>query len=129
MIRRPPRSTLFPYTTLFRSPAHTRNKSRKRCAFAWDFFLRPETRKGSPKQRSRAEIPDESDEVAGCWIKDTESGSRILLRMRCIGKITDRFQTNHRDNLIIASFAAAGVNKAAHARSLEIRWFFINERN
>src|SRR3712207_8697378 len=23
MIRRPPRSTLFPYTTLFRSPAHT----------------------------------------------------------------------------------------------------------
>src|SRR5258708_24891842 len=24
MIRRPPRSTLFPYTTLFRSPLHTR---------------------------------------------------------------------------------------------------------
>src|SRR2546425_5339021 len=24
MIRRPPRSTLFPYTTLFRSPGHTR---------------------------------------------------------------------------------------------------------
>src|SRR5260221_6997153 len=24
MIRRPPRSTLFPYTTLFRSPAHAR---------------------------------------------------------------------------------------------------------
>src|SRR2546430_12065294 len=24
MIRRPPRSTLFPYTTLFRSPRHTR---------------------------------------------------------------------------------------------------------
>src|SRR2546422_7819836 len=25
MIRRPPRSTLFPYTTLFRSPAHDAN--------------------------------------------------------------------------------------------------------
>src|SRR2546427_8603479 len=25
MIRRPPRSTLFPYTTLFRSPIHLRN--------------------------------------------------------------------------------------------------------
>src|SRR5260221_7988732 len=25
MIRRPPRSTLFPYTTLFRSPAHLRH--------------------------------------------------------------------------------------------------------
>src|SRR3712207_8275699 len=26
MIRRPPRSTLFPYTTLFRSPAHPRGR-------------------------------------------------------------------------------------------------------
>src|SRR3712207_7174001 len=28
MIRRPPRSTLFPYTTLFRSPAHGCNPAR-----------------------------------------------------------------------------------------------------
>src|SRR5690554_7661201 len=28
MIRRPPRSTLFPYTTLFRSEAHRRNQRR-----------------------------------------------------------------------------------------------------
>src|SRR5438270_10473175 len=28
MIRRPPRSTLFPYTTLFRSPAHERSSDR-----------------------------------------------------------------------------------------------------
>src|SRR2546422_4018162 len=28
MIRRPPRSTLFPYTTLFRSPMHIDNQSR-----------------------------------------------------------------------------------------------------
>src|SRR2546427_8465491 len=27
MIRRPPRSTLFPYTTLFRSPAHGRHRA------------------------------------------------------------------------------------------------------
>src|SRR2546422_8569463 len=27
MIRRPPRSTLFPYTTLFRSPAHLRHRA------------------------------------------------------------------------------------------------------
>src|SRR3712207_7911781 len=30
MIRRPPRSTLFPYTTLFRSPAATRTMQRSR---------------------------------------------------------------------------------------------------
>src|SRR3712207_7740646 len=29
MIRRPPRSTLFPYTTLFRSPAHARRLPEK----------------------------------------------------------------------------------------------------
>src|SRR2546426_5496034 len=35
MIRRPPRSTLFPYTTLFRSPAGTAGTSRgKRLDFA-----------------------------------------------------------------------------------------------
>src|SRR4051794_41477136 len=33
MIRRPPRSTLFPYTTLFRSPASGRPRSR-RCSTA-----------------------------------------------------------------------------------------------
>src|SRR3989449_6191995 len=31
MIRRPPRSTLFPYTTLFRSPRGHRIRSRRRC--------------------------------------------------------------------------------------------------
>src|SRR2546430_8792351 len=30
MIRRPPRSTLFPYTTLFRSPLHDNPKARRR---------------------------------------------------------------------------------------------------
>src|SRR3712207_7074656 len=30
MIRRPPRSTLFPYTTLFRSPDHRADRARRR---------------------------------------------------------------------------------------------------
>src|SRR2546427_9601401 len=32
MIRRPPRSTLFPYTTLFRSASHRRSRERRRRA-------------------------------------------------------------------------------------------------
>src|SRR5258708_40369440 len=39
MIRRPPRSTLFPYTTLFRSPPPSRPKNRERCERR-DGFLR-----------------------------------------------------------------------------------------
>src|SRR5947208_8367041 len=31
MIRRPPRSTLFPYTTLFRSPRGSRQPNRRQC--------------------------------------------------------------------------------------------------
>src|SRR5258708_29663599 len=31
MIRRPPRSTLFPYTTLFRSPRHLRSSKHGSC--------------------------------------------------------------------------------------------------
>src|SRR5689334_24439191 len=37
MIRRPPRSTLFPYTTLFRSAAKSRNKKEER--FIGQFLL------------------------------------------------------------------------------------------
>src|SRR2546429_9513271 len=35
MIRRPPRSTLFPYTTLFRSPALRWARAAPGCARAW----------------------------------------------------------------------------------------------
>src|ERR1043166_1317476 len=45
MIRRPPRSTLFPYTTLFRSPAPVRRR-RRRCR-------RP--RRSRPRRRSCAD--------------------------------------------------------------------------
>src|SRR2546425_9886733 len=46
MIRRPPRSTLFPYTTLFRSPAPTR-APRRRCG-ARRRARRPRRTRASP---------------------------------------------------------------------------------
>src|SRR2546422_1923842 len=36
MIRRPPRSTLFPYTTLFRSPIPWQKKAVQTAAFSWN---------------------------------------------------------------------------------------------
>src|SRR5258708_16497458 len=38
MIRRPPRSTLFPYTTLFRSPVEHDERRRER---RWNVYVRP----------------------------------------------------------------------------------------
>src|SRR5438046_3724592 len=46
MIRPPPRSTLFPYTTLFRSPVPPRRQSRKR--FLFYSFLGPHVQSGAP---------------------------------------------------------------------------------
>src|SRR3712207_8003340 len=47
MIRRPPRSTLFPYTTLFRSDVAVRDRESLRLAPA-----RPEQRAGDPRRRA-----------------------------------------------------------------------------
>src|SRR3989441_10449364 len=45
MIRRPPRSTLFPYTTLFRSNRHPRSRRRtRRVARSLPLDRRPEAR-------------------------------------------------------------------------------------
>src|SRR2546425_8153805 len=46
MIRRPPRSTLFPYTTLFRSSCHNHN-----CAWPGGSGRRIRTLSGSPDSR------------------------------------------------------------------------------
>src|SRR2546426_1472935 len=50
MIRRPPRSTLFPYTTLFRSPQLDGLRSRP---YFLDALRLPERRPGSPLERDR----------------------------------------------------------------------------
>src|SRR5574337_1342728 len=58
MIRRPPRSTLFPYTTLFRSPT----RPRLECLCETSLILRCDRKVGNPfqtKQGSRPSRPDQ----------------------------------------------------------------------
>src|SRR2546428_5245811 len=43
MIRRPPRSTLFPYTTLFRSLPSLPPQPARRCVFELVYFSRPDS--------------------------------------------------------------------------------------
>src|SRR5438093_10008729 len=55
MIRRPPRSTLFPYTTLFRSPVvgeHSREDLDRRLEFLRDDVVRPEANELGDLDRS-----------------------------------------------------------------------------
>src|SRR5690349_24299955 len=60
MIRRPPRSTLFPYTTLFRSVGRSRSRARAERAHAAGAhrgrpFRLPRRRRGSRAARARSE--------------------------------------------------------------------------
>src|SRR2546425_4275194 len=61
MIRRPPRSTLFPYTTLFRSPQFHRLQRSARVLLGWHDDARPRHPRGqeqhwrSPQRCSRSE--------------------------------------------------------------------------
>src|SRR3712207_7896433 len=57
MIRRPPRSTLFPYTTLFRSPSHSTDPGRNPPSFR----RRPESRNTGRRNLARpcSWIPDQ----------------------------------------------------------------------
>src|SRR5260221_7904059 len=58
MIRRPPRSTLFPYTTLFRSRRHPRGRPPPRTRECAPRRIRPKPRCGplrNPPRRARSE--------------------------------------------------------------------------
>src|SRR5947209_16026027 len=56
MIRRPPRSTLFPYTTLFRSSACSLPSRRRRIARAWSWGALAIDRKSTRLNSSHANI-------------------------------------------------------------------------
>src|SRR6266481_8892142 len=59
MIRRPPRSTLFPYTTLFRSPgrpAHQHRRNRLRQGSRQDLTRSPGDRKSTRLNSSHSSI-------------------------------------------------------------------------
>src|SRR5258708_18795524 len=55
MIRRPPRSTLFPYTTLFRSATTAARRGPRRCASSAAGRPAPRAGRRSPRWRSRSE--------------------------------------------------------------------------
>jgi len=96
---------------------------------AADKSSRSEKSDSTPQQRTRAKIADESDKITRGRIKDTEATRWIDLGVGRVRKISDRFKTDHCGNLIATSFAASGVNKTAHLRSLEIGRLFVHKRD
>src|SRR2546430_11754089 len=93
MIRRPPRSTLFPYTTLFRSEAASKSAARTR-EMNGDRFLRDAERLGNqPSPRCRPlrrrpdlELPVRSEEHTS----ELQSQSNLVCRLLLEKKTTLR---------------------------------------
>src|SRR5690348_15950026 len=73
-------------------------------------------------------IADESDKVANFRIKDAQSRRWIALRMRCIRKIANRFEANHRGNFVATRFAATRIDETTHVSAEKIRRLFVHER-
>src|SRR2546426_3835703 len=92
MIRRPPRSTLFPYTTLFRSP-HGSVTNRPKSLRGWHFGRR------QPPLRECAE------ESAG------REGAVGVLRLPVVAQLGDRKSTRLNSSHLVISYAVFCLKK------------------
>src|SRR2546430_11217606 len=81
MIRRPPRSTLFPYTTLFRSPVAGNDKS-SHCQCTDEWGRRGLRRRGAGS-RVRHRVPDWQDRKS---TRLNSSHSQISYAVFCLKK-------------------------------------------
>src|SRR5256885_11055533 len=93
MIRRPPRSTLFPYTTLFRSPGRARRS--RRCS---------RRSAGSPPRRGR----------------NTRGGTRRTARAPARRRGRDRKSTRPNSSHLLISYAAFCLQKKNHCQACPI---------
>src|SRR5256885_14456544 len=101
MIRRPPRSTLFPYTTLFRSGF---SKSEMRPA-GWNSINQPKAEEsliGRSEIVGRAERPA----IAGDWTANGRPGRRgqIVFVFELVG-LPDRKSTRLNSSHLVISYA------------------------
>src|SRR6266487_1170943 len=111
MIRRPPRSTLFPYTTLFRSaPSQRRRRRRGRAG--------PSRRWSSPGSRARhrpeldpltlwesVQRPFSEQEVAVDRVKRAEAARRIDTLLERVVRADGRYLARVREVWVFGSFA------------------------
>src|SRR2546426_6481309 len=89
MIRRPPRSTLFPYTTLFRSPHLAKKRSDERHVV--NFAFGDETIRNAEAHHQREHV-----EIAGVDRKSTRLNSSHLVisyAVFCLKKKTPHFRS------------------------------------
>src|SRR2546422_6886088 len=80
MIRRPPRSTLFPYTTLFRSPGDQRRRGFSRLGEqSW--------KRDAEQQAHRGDGQNADDAPAELWKRSEEHTSELQSRLHLVCRL------------------------------------------
>src|SRR6185312_16721258 len=83
MIRRPPRSTLFPYTTLFRSPAQSILPPRSACQWCTDVRLT-----GDRKSTRLNSSHDQISYAVFCLKKKNNNSARVAILSGTLLRVT-----------------------------------------
>src|SRR5438132_2055351 len=95
MIRRPPRSTLFPYTTLFRSGSSSSSRNRSSPPTS----IRPSTCSGRRSEEHTSELQSHSDLVCRLLLeKKKKKNSRICVRRVHVDMSRCQCQQKQREN-------------------------------
>src|SRR2546430_7446471 len=96
MIRRPPRSTLFPYTTLFRSPVRQHDRGRCHVKLVLSTHLpRSALRRGRLRHRGRADAaPRAASPRSEEHTSELQSQSNLVCRL-LLEKKKKKFRTHH----------------------------------
>src|SRR5258707_10912210 len=90
MIRRPPRSTLFPYTTLFRSRSHSKRREDRNPRlrkFSHPSAQRPRGAQSENRRESRSASQAHSDFLAGFRIRSEEHTSELQSRQYLVCRL------------------------------------------
>src|SRR5256885_1943619 len=104
MIRRPPRSTLFPYTTLFRSP----HRPASVCRGARSAGSRPGSRPAAPPKWTGGCALRRAAVVVGDWcsrrrfqircvLRQTRRGDRVIAHLPLAGRGLGNFKTKKKE--------------------------------
>src|SRR2546426_527424 len=120
MIRRPPRSTLFPYTTLFRSPSPTWSKRSPRRAWCGTrATTRPGRKRGStpPSKCPSAASPRWKTRRSASWRSRWDGATRPARRMRAPCRSTPTIRSPTREWARRALREAVAMNDR-HAEAL-----------
>src|SRR2546430_12121876 len=88
MIRRPPRSTLFPYTTLFRSRCQRPSRDRSRFPGAWSPAQPRPHRPGSRSEEHTSELQSQSNLVCRLLLEKKKKKQTTRVLLTCIKKCT-----------------------------------------